>query len=386
MKVLIVHNQYQQRGGEDAVVEAESALLRERGLSVNVYLRHNDDVGRISKARLALGTFWSAASYSDIETIARDDQPDLIHVHNTFPLISPSILWAGHRLGIPVVQTLHNFRLFCPQAMFLRNDRLCEDCMGKTPWKGVVRRCYRDSALQSAVLTGMLGTHRAINTWSTKVTRYIALNDFCRRKFIEGGLPAERIAIKPNFVDFPKPTEREREGFLFVGRLSPEKGIDVLIRASALLDRCSLKVAGSGPLAHSLDGVPGIEHLGTLSSDEVRQQMVGAKALVLPSIWYENFPRTLVEAFACGLPVIASRIGALAELVDDGVTGLLFDPGDHRDLASRMSWAIDHPRELGEMGRAAREHYERSFTPEKNFAQLMTIYQEAIAARQEDIQ
>jgi glycosyltransferase involved in cell wall biosynthesis len=224
----------------------------------------------------------------------------------------------------------------------------------------------------------MVTVHRALGTWQNKVTRYITLNEFCRGKFIEGGLPAERIVIKPNFVDFDAPAATARRGFLFVGRLSSEKGVDVLTAAHRQVQGSSLRVAGTGPDDHLLANVPGLAALGALSMEQVRTEMSAATALVLPSIWYENFPRTLVEAFGCGLPVIASRIGALAELVKDGKTGLLFETGSTEDLARKMRWSLENPDAMAVMGRNARTLYEAEFTAERNYQQLMTIYQDAI--------
>jgi glycosyltransferase involved in cell wall biosynthesis len=238
--------------------------------------------------------------------------------------------------------------------------------------------------VQTAVLAGMVTWHRAIHTWDTKVTRYIALNEFCRNKFIEGGLPPDRVVVKPNFVDFTAPEAGARNGFLFVGRLSSEKGVDVLVHAFAKLADAALQVAGTGPEAQLLQGVAGLTALGALTGEQVRQQMTASTALLLPSIWYENFPRTLVEAFGCGLPVIASRIGALAELVTDGVNGLLFEPGNAYDLADKMRWAHQHPAEMAVMGHNARKLYEAEFTAERNYQQLMAIYQDAIAASKGD--
>ena len=361
------------------MVDAEIALLTSRDILVTPFSRHNDQVNTVSRRQLAADTIWSTTVGLEFESAIRRTEPDVIHIHNTFPLISPSIYWVASRLRLPVVQTLHNFRLLCPQAMFLRQGLVCEDCLGKVPWRGAIRGCYRDSVIQSTVLTSMLTLHRAIGTWQNKITRYIALNEFCRNKFIEGGLPAERIVIKPNFVDFAAPVSAVRHGFLFVGRLSAEKGIDVLSRAASAASGISIRVAGTGPQADLLTQAPEISLLGALSTDAVRAEMSQAMALVLPSIWYENFPRTLVEAFACGLPVIASRIGALAELVEDGINGLLFDTGNAQDLAEKMNWAQQHPTEMAQMGRNARAHYEAEFTAERNYQQLMAIYEDAIA-------
>jgi glycosyltransferase involved in cell wall biosynthesis len=375
LRVLIAHNAYQQKGGEDGVVASESALLSSRGVDVAVYSRHNDDIEGMSRLALVGQTIWSSRTEADIAKWVADFRPDVIHAHNTFPLISPSLYVAADKAGVPVVQTLHNFRLFCPQAMLLRDGKVCEDCLGKSPLRGVMRGCYRGSKMQSAVIGGMQVLHRALGTYRNKVTRYIALNEFCRNKFIQGGLPAERIVVKPNFVDFPVPEIMPRRGLLFVGRLSEEKGVKTLVQAVTLLPNPDLSVAGDGPESHLLEGVKGITRLGSLGNVAVRHKMNSAVALVLPSIWYENFPRTIVEAFACGLPVIASRIGALADLMREGETGLLFEPGNSRDLADKMNWALAHPERMMEMGRKARTQYEAEFSAEVNYRMLMDIYE-----------
>ena len=379
MKVLFVHNAYQHKGGEDSVLEAEGSLLSNRGHAVEYFTRHNDEISQLSRVSVAMQTFWSSPVARDFEARLRSFKPDVVHVHNTFPRISPAIYWVAAKLGVPIVQTLHNFRLMCPQAMFLREGKVCEDCLGKLPWRGALRGCYRDSRLQSTVLASMVSLHRGLGTWQNKVTRYIALNEFCRNKFIEGGLPAERILIKPNFVDFLPPIAVDRSDFLFVGRLSAEKGIDTLAAAASMVHGAKVHVAGSGPEAGLLDAAPNINALGARSRDEVRAQMCHAIALVMPSIWYETFGMVAIEAFAASLPVIASRLGALAVLIEDRVTGLLFEPGDPHSLAEAMRWALEHPAEMAAMGMAARAKYEANFTAEQNYRQLMTIYEGAIA-------
>jgi glycosyltransferase involved in cell wall biosynthesis len=379
MHILVVHNAYQHRGGEDSVVEAEIALLRTHGHAVETYFRSNDDVAGMSSLALARHTLWSSRTLHDLVKQIGRFQPDVIHVHNTFPLISPSLYWAAERAGVPVVQTLHNFRLMCLNALFLREGKVCEDCMGHLPWRGVARACYRESYAASAALAGMLALHRGLGTYQNKVARYIALNGFCRDKFIEGGLPAERVVVKPNFVDSAAPEPLARAGLLFVGRLSVEKGVATLAAAMALLPDAALRVAGEGPEAGLLEGVAGVACLGSLAGEAVRQEMSRAVALVVPSIWYENFPRTIVEAFACGLPVIASRIGALADIVTDGETGLLFEPGNPRDLVDKMAWARSHPEQMAAMGRKAREQYEAEFSAEVNYQRLMAIYKDVLA-------
>lgn len=378
LRIVVVHNSYQHRGGEDAVVEDEIAMLRANGHEVRSYQRTNDEIADMSTVSAARQSLWSSRTSAQLATLVQQFAPDVIHAHNTWPLVSPSLYWAAARLRVPVVQTLHNFRLMCLSGLYLREGKVCEDCAGRLPWRGVVRKCYRGSTGASGVLAGMLVLHRALGTWQHKVARYIALNNFCRDKFIAGGLPAERIAVKPNFVDFAAPPEQQRDGLLFVGRLSQEKGIDVLTAAARLVPGCAVRVAGSGPQAGLLEGVPGMTALGALDGATVRSEMGRAQALVLPSIWYENFPRTLVEAYGCALPVIASRIGALAELVKEGETGLLFHAGDSADLADKLRWAAAHPQEMARMGRNARALYEDQFTADRNHQQLVAIYQAAI--------
>lgn len=377
VRILVAHNAYQQRGGEDMVVEAEVALLRSAGHEVDLLMRHNDEIASMPRASTAMQTLWSTRTSAELRAKFAARMPDIVHVHNTFPLLSPSLYWACAAAGIPVVQTLHNFRLACPQAMFLRDGKVCEDCLGKVPLAAVRHGCYRGSRAQSGVLAGMLLLHRGLGTWHTKVARFIALNCFCRDKFIQAGLPAERIVVKPNFVEASKIADMPRAGFLFVGRLSPEKGIATLAHALQLLGGSSrLVVAGAGPQAESLAGMPRIDLLGAVPLPKVQALMAQATALVLPSIWYEAMPRTLVEAMAAGLPVIASRIGALAELVREYDTGLLFTPGDAADLARVLAWAEAHPLEMARMSQQARCEYKAHYTPEHNLAQLLAIYDE----------
>ncbi|MGH8597316.1 MAG: glycosyltransferase [Gammaproteobacteria bacterium] len=380
-RILIVHCRYKQPGGEDMVVAAEADLLKLRGHPVWLYERDNRDVDQLNRARLACESIWSGRSSRDISDVLAEFRPDVVHVHNTFPLISPSLYWAVDRAAIPLVQTLHNFRLLCPQAMLLRDGHVCEDCVGKLPWRAVTRRCYRHSAAASGVLAIMLGMHRGLGTFRHKVTRYIALNQFCLRKFVSGGLPAEKLVVKPNFIDLPPPREFPRSGGLYVGRLAPEKGINTLLNGLARLPGTPFTVIGAGPEAATISARPGVSALGWQSQPMIYEHMQRAAYLVIPSIWYENFPRTLVEAFACGLPVIASRLGALAELVHEGKTGLLFEPGSGQDLSDKIAWATAHQDEMAHMGMRARAEYEVYYTPGKNYERLMEIYHDAMASK-----
>lgn len=380
MKILVSHNAYQMRGGEDEVVDAEISLLRSYGHEVLAYRRHNDELQELGKVAAGFSTFWSRRSFSEIQQACKDFSPDVIHAHNTFPLISPSLYWAADTCSVPVVQTLHNFRLLCPQATFLRQGKICEDCLGKGLWRAVERKCYRDSYTQTAVLAGMLSLHRSLGTFRHKVTRYIALNEFCRDKFIQGGLPADRIRIKPNFsISGRSAASPSRRGGLYVGRLSAEKGVDVLVEAAGTLAQAEIEIIGSGPLETAVKDAFGERWVGFQPLDRIFERMNSALFLVLPSVCYESSPRTITEAFSCGLPVIASRLGALPEIVNDGVTGLLFTPGDSTDLAAKIAWACAHPERMEVMGKAARQEYEAKYTPEANYRTLLDIYHDAIA-------
>jgi glycosyltransferase involved in cell wall biosynthesis len=380
MKILIAHNEYQYRGGEDIVVDAEITLLREYGHEVEVYRRNNHELQNMSRLATVGSTFWSSRSAHEVADLCDGFRPDLIHVHNTFPLISPSLYWLTARKRIPLIQTLHNFRLLCPQAMLLRDGKVCEDCIGKLPWRAVTRKCYRDSVLQSAVTAGMLVAHRAAGSYRDRVTNYIALNAFCRDKFIAGGLPAERIRIKQNFtVCGGVPDWEKRAGGVFIGRLSPEKGLAVLIDALSLLDGVSIKVIGKGPLQDTVERAFRHDYLGYQSRGRIAQLLREARYLVAPSTGIETFGLVAIEAFMCGTPVIASRQGGFRELVKEGVTGLLVDPTDAADLAAKIAWAESHPAEMLRMGRAARAEYEAKYTPERNYRILIDIYEDSIA-------
>jgi glycosyltransferase involved in cell wall biosynthesis len=388
MRVLFIHNRYLQAGGEDAVVRDEQRLLRERGVTVDLYERDNIDITELSKLKFAVDTVWSRRSYREVGAILDQVRPHVVHCHNTFPLVSPSVYWAAGDRRIPVVQSLHNFRLVCPQAFLLRNDKPCEDCLGAMPWRGIVRRCYHGSAVQTAVIVGMIGVNRALGTYRNEVQRYIALNNFCRDKFIAAGLPAQRIATKPNFVDLgPVREHGRRKGALFVGRLAREKGVHVIAQVfrSNRPTGATLEVMGEGPEAAVLGSLPGVRMAGIRSAPEIYEAMAHAAYLLMPSLWYENFPRVLVEAFACGLPVITSRLGSMAELVDHGETGLLVEPGDAEDLADAVAWANEHPDRMREMGLNARRQYESLYTGEANFNKLMQIYRDAMLEVDQEI-
>jgi glycosyltransferase involved in cell wall biosynthesis len=386
MRILVAHNRYQQAGGEDSVVRAEVSLLRAKGHPVEIMEEDNDSIVRwVDAARTAIQCVHSnAASRMMCYRIAQF-KPDLVHIHNFFPRFSPSIHYACRNANIPVIQTLHNYRLLCPASTLLRDGNICEECVGKAyPWPAVQHGCYKKSKLATAAVANMLSLHRTLGTWDCTVTRFIALTEFARNKFIEGGLPADKIVVKPNFVD-PDPGMGAGNGgyALFVGRLSEEKGLGTLLAAWERIGRGHrLKIVGEGPLARKVknaaETVHGIEWLGMRSNIEVSRLMADATILVLPSVWYEGFPLVLVEAFASGLPIIASRLGAMAELVTDGKTGRLFTPGNVDELAASVEWVFSNHEYLGVMRQYARDEYLNHYAAESNYAVLSRIYRSAV--------
>lgn len=390
MRVLKVHNFYQQPGGEDTVFTAETAALRGHGHEVVEFTDDNRRIDGLRRARLALDTIWSGDAHRKTSSLIASVRPDVVHFHNTFPLISPSAYYACRDAGVPVAQSLHNPRLVCPAATFYRDGQACDDCLGKTfPWPGVLHACYRGSRTQTAVVAAMVSVHRLAGTWTDVVGVYFVSAEFYHEVFLRGGLPPEKLVVMPHFVD-PDPGVRSGPGdyALFVGRLKPEKGIATLLRAWEGLEGIPLKIRGDGELddvvrRFAADRRRGdVEVVGRLSRDQLQELMKGAKALVWPSEgFYETFGFVAVEAFACGVPVIASRIGVMKDIVDHGRTGLLFNPGDPDDLRAAVKWVFARPAEGTEMGRRARLEYEAKYTAERGYKTLVDTYTALLARR-----
>jgi glycosyltransferase involved in cell wall biosynthesis len=385
MKILLVHNHYQRGGGEDVVVAAELELLQAHGHDVRLVAVSNDEVqGFVRKLRVALRSHYSWQARRQIAQEIASFKPDIAHVHNFFPLLTPSIYDACRDAGVPVVQTLHNYRTICPAALLQRDGQICELCLSGSPYQAVLRLCYRSSLLGSLAVARMVDYHRQHGTWRAKVDCFIALTECAKVKFVEAGFPVEKIVVKPNFMKSGVSGEgsKVREGALFVGRLSHEKGVKTLLAAWHSL-ALPLRVVGEGPLLDSVRhcGLTQVVCLGRKTSAEVAVEMGKAAFLVMPSEWYEGFPMVLVEAYANGLPVIASRLGSMAEIIQDGETGLLFAPGNAEDLAGKVRWAAANPEQMRLMGEKARQVYEEKYTPEANYRQLMEIYARALGER-----
>lgn len=384
MKILFIHNRYQYTGGEDAVLDAEFSLLQENGHEVLLVGQDNRSIHSfIAKVNAFKDVAYSKTARLWVADKIQHHQPDVVHVHNFFPLLSPSIYDACIESGVPVIQTLHNYRTICPGAMLMRQGNICEKCVTGSAYQAVLHSCYKESVAGTFAVARMVEKHRATDTWKHKVNRFIALTEFARNKFIEAGFPEEKIVVKSNFTVGSTLPENEanqnRAGALFVGRLSQEKGVRTLFNAWGNLD-IPLRIAGSGPLESTLSDLIGrsIKALGMLDQRSVQKEMRQAAFLVMPSEWYEGFPMVLVEAFSQGLPVVASRLGGMAEIIEDGVTGLHFEAGNAIDLAEKVRWMVEHPEECRQMGNNARATYLEKYTPEKNYDMLMNIYKEAI--------
>ena len=386
MKVLLVHNRYQQRGGEDAVVDAETCLLRSRGIDVERLEADNDGIhGPWAMIRTSMNQF---AGSSDIRKrilhVLKTFHPDIVHVHNWFPTISATIFRQSKSFGIPVVHTIHNYRLLCVNATLFRDGHVCEDCIGSTVRiPGIRHKCYRGSALGSAAATAGMLAHWAAATWHDSVDRFIALTEFSRAKLIEGGLPADKISVKPNFIEpGPEPGAGDGGYFLYAGRLTEEKGLRVLIECWRKGPELPpLWIAGDGPLRAEVEcaaaSLQNLRWVGMRSGQDVLDLMKRAKATLCPSLWYEGMPRVVIESLAVGTPVIASKFGGYPEMIVDGESGALFATGDASALLGRIR-ELEESSALARMRDDTRLRFLAAYTGEKNFSKLLDIYRAAM--------
>jgi glycosyltransferase involved in cell wall biosynthesis len=353
--------------------------------------------------RCGLSAIWNPFAARTLKKLIRREQPDIAHCHNTFPLMSPSIFAACHDAGIPVIQTIHNYRHICPAGGFFRDGHLCEECMGTTfPLPALKHRCYRGSLLATTIPALTVCIQRIRRTFTRDVDAVIALNEFEKNKLIEGGFSPERVLIKPNFCpepDAPHPPDHtSKPSFIlsFAGRLSVDKGIHVLLEAwSGFMDRLSreekelvcLRIAGDGELRETVAAAAsgpsaGIQYLGSLSHDKTLDMIRESDCLACPSIWYEGMPMTILEAFSFGIPVIASQIGGLPELIEEEQNGLLFSPGEAPELAALLHRLYADPGLRSDMMDRTRAIYRERYTEEVNYPQLDSIYRETIRCRQ----
>jgi glycosyltransferase involved in cell wall biosynthesis len=380
MRVLVVHNRYRSAmpSGENRVVDEEVALLADAGVAVDTYLRSSDEIdafGPLRRATLAARPLWSPEASRHLRERIAAFRPDVVHLHNPFPLISPQAVRVAKAAGAAVVQTVHNYRHACPSGLLFRDGRVCEDCLGRAlPWPAVAHGCYRGSRAQSAVMAAAALAHRG--TWQM-VDRFLAVSGFVAAKLVDAGLPAERVVVKPNPVPDPGPPPPPGTGFCFAGRLSEEKGVRLLLaawEASGLGGATTLTLAGDGPLAplvaDAAARLPGLRWLGPLAPAQVGEAMAATAAVVVPSVCYEGLPTAVLEAFARGRPVVATDLGALPELVEG--CGWVAPPTPEA-LAAALRAATD-PNAAAAAGARARARYEEHFTPVAALAALLDTY------------
>lgn len=395
-RILLIHNHLRPPSGENVVFNNEKKLLEDRGNEVITYERFNNEIDSFGPTKIALllwQSTWSKRSYRDIRTLIDEKPPDVAHFHNTFPLISLSAYMACHDKKIPIIQTLHNYRMICPGALLFKNGRICNDCVVKGSFtNGVFYGCYKKSRIMTAILALQIHFHRKLGTFK-RVTYYLALNQFCKDLFVQAGVPVEQIQIKPNFLfDSVSPSYNHKGYALYLGRISAEKDIKTLIHAWSRLSRkVPLKIVGAGEQLEDMKILASqlklneIEFLGYQQKNICDELIRDSRFLIVPSISYETFSLVVREGFAAGKPVIASSLGVLAEAVEPGNTGLTFTPGDPLDLAQKVNWIMCHEEEAISMGRNARREYENKYTPEVNYKLLMSIYEKAITVTERQL-
>ena len=386
LRILIVRSRSKQAGGMQLSSESELKLLRDHGHEVHEMVRNNQDSETYSlseKTRLRVEVGLNRRGLREVRQILGDLKVDIVHARNLFRMFSPSIHTAARRASAATLQDLRDHRYFCLSSNLIRGGRICEDCLGKLAWRGVLRACWRDSRLRSAFVWNI-----QLQSWRSvrDVSAFIAQSEYSKGVAIRGGLPPDRVYVRGNYLPDPLPAgvgSGPRSGAIFVGRLVPEKGVRTLVRAWERLPLdVPLTVLGDGPLRGAVEsaarGMP-IRFAGWVPHAHVLEHFRQAVCLVMPAEWHEPFGRTMMEALACGTPVIASRHGTMAELVEDGRTGWLFEPGNPDSLARAVTEAFSDPEECARRGREARMEYEKRYTPEVSYRRLTDIYRQALA-------
>jgi len=390
MKVLQVHNFYKIPGGECSVVRAERQLLIKHGNTVDQFICDSASIDNSrlpGKIRLFLGIPYNRRMYKKMMATIKANKPDVVHVHNVFPMMSPSIYAALRQSGIPVVQTLHNYRFLCPNGQFFVDGAVCEDCQTKGFMSAVRKSCVRGSRITSMMYALAISRAWKTGVLPNAIGKFIALNNFVADKMVAGGVPRQKIAICGNYIESTAASVADKRGYiLYLGRLSAEKGVATLIKSLPLIDGVVLKVAGSGPdeknlqtKALELNGAR-VEFLGHISGAEKQRIVAEALCMVVPSEWYENFPISVVESMSLGTPVVASKIGGLPDMIEHGVNGMLFEAGNHVDLANCLRSIIENKELASKMAEQSINTAISKFGAEEHYRQLNAIYKDAIAA------
>lgn len=373
---------------------SEPELFRSRGHEVCFYERDNKDLNTFStlqKASMLWRTSWARDTYREVRALLRKEQPDIVHVYNTLALVSPSVFHACAAEGMPVVQTHYNYRPVCPAATLVRDGHTCEECIDHSLLRSVRYSCYRGSKIQTAALAASTALHRRIGTWTKCVQAFIVPTDFMKRK-LAAGLPGDRIEVRPNWHD-PDPGMRTTEGeqsALYIGRLAEEKGAGVLLNTwKQNPDLPPVKILGDGPMVEEVQQAaaqdPRIIYLGRQPHERVLAELRTTGCLLVPVLWYEAFPHTLLEAAASGAPILASNIGTLPDVVEDGVTGMLFDPFNPSDVAAKIRLFFSSQTDRRAISLAARKKFETEFTADRALENLTRIYTLAIERKRREI-
>lgn len=394
-RILQVHNFYQIPGGEDVVVRNEKRLLEEHGHRVYTYYRSNEELkkyGVFGKLFLPFTAVYSFKTCREVKRMIRENQIDIVHVHNTLTMVSPSVFYAAFKCGVPVVQTLHNFRMLCPAGSFFRNNVICEECVAGGLRCAVRHKCYRNSKLQSLISAAILQIHRMLGTY--RKVNFICLTEFNRNKLLSsldtGSLPdrkkvvdASRVYIKPNFTFaegiIPSSSPETEEYFLFAGRVEALKGVDIAIKAFEKIPQKQLYIAGTGPMLEEMQTyvrehqMQNVKFLGYLQKAEMTERFYHAKAVIMTSQCYEAFAMTIAEAYSYGVPVIAGRVGNMEGMVKEGITGVKFQYDSAGDLAEKIQEF--EQMDIAAMKENAREFYQNRLRPEDNYKKLIEIYE-----------
>lgn len=388
MNILQIHNNYQQPGGETVVVEQEKSLLEKYGHCVSQLIVQNNEIKNYNffeKILFFKNALYSKKYYKLICNKIHNEKPDIVHIHNVFPLISPSAYYACYKMGVPVVQTIHNFRFLCPNGIFFVKDNICEKCINGNTLHAVKKRCYKDSMILSSLYALIIYWHKKQKTFYTKITRLICLSNFVKNKIVSGGFSAEKITIKPNFL-LPEiiDTKDKVNDVLFIGRLSREKGIYDVLEAADKLPKVTFSILGTGTEEVALRteikrrNIKNIKFLGFQFGSEKNQIIKKSKLLVLPSLCYETFGLVILEAFQYKVPVISSNIGSLPELVQHGKTGFLFNSGDISNLVEQIKLLLANSKKRGEFGENGFRLLQEKYSIELNYKQLISIYKQTL--------
>lgn len=386
MRILQIHNSYKQAGGEDTVVEEEARLLKAKGHEVHQLIKSNDQIGSLkSKIDLLFSTHYNHTASREIRQVIKDIKPEIVHVHNFFPLFSPAIFTTIQELGLPSILTLHNYRIIHPNGLLLHKGKIDERGLRGSVYGCVKDRVYRNSFFQTAVVAHMIDYHRRKGTWQNKVTGFITLSNFAKEKYVEWGLPEFKICVKPNFVTEdlskePIPADL-RTDFIYIGRISEEKGISQLINYWQHHQSQTLHIIGVGPLYDDLRKQSkqdsNIIWHGKRTRPEVVAQLRKVKALIFPSLCYENFPMTILEAFANGIPVLTNNIGSHATIVEDQKNGLHFDLNSSKTVSIAIESAVSERRNE-QMSHLAYDSFKKKYSADKNYEEIMSVYNSAL--------